>query len=618
MTTSIFLTVALVAIVNLVSSLFFKSKGILGCGIVGFSGPTKSRFDLKKLHTLLYINALERGMHSVGIFTPKNGIRKEGNSYTDVVSKESNIIDTLEPDHQLIGHVRHATVGARTENNSHPWEFENIVGLHNGTLKDYSYNDYSIAKVYDFKYTDYDVDSQVLLMAIDKDITSINEKLIPALEHYEGAAALLFYSKSRDTIFACHDKERPLFYGYIGKSMYISSIMHTLYIIGCTDITEFEVNHVHEIKNGQIINKFAYKPQSRIKKPKAVVYNSTINKSSRYISDLDKLVDKNCSISAYQLSSQFKLNEMHNIDLRYIIPKADNQICLEDCIGTTGLHSSYDAPLELIRNYNFRFRAYGKISILDSNTNSLIDVDGTTDIFRVTGTSGSFKHEITGYINNDEDNEIQIKPHLIDITDFLPLKGQFVKLLCNLTYSNTDKIFACKDEVLEVIRYNKISGGFTLKTIDSELEAVVMPGDFVKATKKEIISYAEDVWNEDIYKKLTGKDLSGKTVTFDKDDESNSCEIPVKSGENGIEKPEIKLNDPTEILNEDEQEEEEIDIIEVDGDKFDELVDNFRDAFEELNDLVSSDKINYNSLITKIKEYNEMSKQINFKEIILV
>ena len=241
--------VLLFALINSVLSLFTKKSNNLFCGIIGFSGPSKSKFDLNKLKVLFYINSLERGRDSVGYFTPANGIKKIDKEYKHVVEAKDNIIDNITKDNVLIGHVRAKTSGVNNLKNAHPWEYKNIIGLHNGTLKNFSYSEGTLAKRYDISITDWDVDSQVLIQALDKNFENFNgETLLPALEEYEGAAALLLYHKERGTIFACHDKERPLFYGYVGKSMYISSIEHNLDIIGSNDVKAFDENIINDIK----------------------------------------------------------------------------------------------------------------------------------------------------------------------------------------------------------------------------------------------------------------------------------------------------------------------------------------------------------------------------------
>lgn len=227
------------------------------CGIVGFSG--KGKYDLLKIKFLLYWNSIERGTDSTGIYIPEVGIVKD-NVRAEFFINDDKHISKLTPSDTLLAHVRAKTVGANTIANAHPFKYGRLVGLHNGSLK----NHIRLCTEYDFKISEYDVDSQVLISAMNKNFEDFEESVerFKVLEEYEGAAALLFYDEWEDVIYACHDKERPLFYGYIndGKDMYISSIKDSLEVIGCKEVTSFPINTVHKIKAGEIIATFAYTP----------------------------------------------------------------------------------------------------------------------------------------------------------------------------------------------------------------------------------------------------------------------------------------------------------------------------------------------------------------------
>ena len=78
------------------------------CGQIGFSG--QNVFDPNKVKTLMYCNALERGMDATGLWSPLNKLDKsllDGCTYSTMNSFK------LIPDTILMSHLRAATVGSK-------------------------------------------------------------------------------------------------------------------------------------------------------------------------------------------------------------------------------------------------------------------------------------------------------------------------------------------------------------------------------------------------------------------------------------------------------------------------------------------------------------------------
>lgn len=98
----------------------------------------------------------------------------------------------------VIGHNRAATRGAVDNNNAHPFEFENVVGVHNGTLR------------YRGKLpkADFINDSEHLYWSIN------SQGIAKTWTQLEGAAALAFYDKKEDSLNLIRNKERPLYYTF--------------------------------------------------------------------------------------------------------------------------------------------------------------------------------------------------------------------------------------------------------------------------------------------------------------------------------------------------------------------------------------------------------------------
>lgn len=232
----------------------FKRSNVLGCGLVGFSGSNGNFFNAGLIRTLLWHNSITRGKHATGIYTPSMGIIKDSKEAKDFFKDEVKMNLFEENDSYVLGHVRAATVGnASDPNAAHPWDFGNIVMMHNGTLKNHE----SLAEKYSIGKDEWVVDSQVLGHALSKDFNT--DTPFKVLSEYIGAAATIIYHKERQSLFVYRDEERTLYYGYLNDDIYISSMDDILSIIGCSNIKMFDPYRVHEIKDGKILNKIVIK-----------------------------------------------------------------------------------------------------------------------------------------------------------------------------------------------------------------------------------------------------------------------------------------------------------------------------------------------------------------------
>lgn len=206
------------------------------CGIVAFSG--EDNFNPDKIKLLMLWNATERGKDSTGIFTPSLGVVKGiGEAKTFLNKKE------LLPETQFMGHVRSKTSGAATEKNAHPFEFENLIGVHNGTLN----NIWGLLPEYGLKSVDYQVDSEALFAILNK---TLDVKVIGKVI---GAMALVWYYKKHECFYVYRNDERPLYYGTVDKGIYISSIKESLEVIDCKDIVEFKKEELYKIVKDNVI-----------------------------------------------------------------------------------------------------------------------------------------------------------------------------------------------------------------------------------------------------------------------------------------------------------------------------------------------------------------------------
>lgn len=174
------------------------------CGLVGVAGRVTPEAK-KAFKRLLELDTI-RGPHSTGVMFVRSGMIAT-DSGAHVVKKMGTpweLFQTKPWDENygkenrvLMGHNRWATTGAINALNAHPFEFKNIIGSHNGTLRNQALLD---------DHKQFDVDSENLYYHMDK------HGLDDTLMKTHGAFALTWWDKRDNTINFIRNTERTLFY----------------------------------------------------------------------------------------------------------------------------------------------------------------------------------------------------------------------------------------------------------------------------------------------------------------------------------------------------------------------------------------------------------------------
>lgn len=212
------------------------------CGIVGVVSQTSVGSKVRQdwFNQALYTDAL-RGWDSTGIFTVSRGqevdIFKRAVMAQDFMSMKpyGSLSDRHSANKFIVGHNRKATKGGITNQSAHPFEYGNIVMVHNGTLV----NHRSLPKGNTF-----DVDSEALTYAVN-DLGAEE-----AFERADGAFACVWYDRSDDTINMIRNDERPLTYAYVNDGLLFAS--EKLMLMWLADRNDIKINNLIDLPEGEI------------------------------------------------------------------------------------------------------------------------------------------------------------------------------------------------------------------------------------------------------------------------------------------------------------------------------------------------------------------------------
>ena len=190
------------------------------CGLVGIVGHSESKQSSRvnaAFKSMLMMDVV-RGKDSTGVFVKpptSEGFYGKSLGVPDNLLKNKDVVGTIaglnnsQSDYVIrMGHNRSATIGAINADNAHPYDFTNLIGAHNGTLRTgyHSFRGYDHTKTDSFAlYSEMNRRLEGVVAIADR-----REVMKEVVDAVNGAMALSFYDKITNRFYLFRNSQRPL------------------------------------------------------------------------------------------------------------------------------------------------------------------------------------------------------------------------------------------------------------------------------------------------------------------------------------------------------------------------------------------------------------------------
>lgn len=222
------------------------------CGIFGYNfkdGTISSGRRAILGNNLARLND-KRGGHSWGVCSIENGSTDINRGLGDMADHAWHLADAT----FVMGHTRYATIGAKTVENAHPFEIDDIIGAHNGGVT----NHHELDKKYKRNTT---VDSQHLFYHLNEDRSFSDIEGYGAIEwlkksELEANVQRVFLSKLKGgmlAIFGIGDPAGDKSDGVVWSSDE-KHLLEALYNAGIENFYPYKVEEgsIFYIQNGEV------------------------------------------------------------------------------------------------------------------------------------------------------------------------------------------------------------------------------------------------------------------------------------------------------------------------------------------------------------------------------
>lgn len=221
------------------------------CGIVGImSNERKGCLSREKyFNNALFADAL-RGMDSTGVFVAE----KDGD--VSYFKKAVNSLDFMNMQYYpqfsrkydnaafVVGHNRKATKGAVNNMTAHPFYYNDIILVHNGTLNNH--------RTFP-EGSSFDIDSEALTWAV----ASIGAK--KAFEMARGSFACVWYDQSQKALRMVRNSERPLHYVKCVNQDAILFASEPAMLLWCAHRNDIQLGSIKPLPEGVI---YSFDPEN--------------------------------------------------------------------------------------------------------------------------------------------------------------------------------------------------------------------------------------------------------------------------------------------------------------------------------------------------------------------